>query len=66
MSRPCTTGQKKPSHHAWGEPCQLVEGAWELHQTMEPLATFTDAEVLGNDLPSNWQMITPSRPTELE
>ena len=33
---------------------------------MEPLATFTDAEVLGDDPPSNWKMITLSRPTEPE
>ena len=33
---------------------------------MEPLANFMDVEVLGDDLPSNWQVITPSRPTELE
>ena len=33
---------------------------------MEPLATFTDMEVLGDTPPSNWQMVTLSRPTEPE
>ena len=31
-----------------GEPHQLAESAQELHQAMEPLATFTDTEVLGD------------------
>ena len=35
-------------------PCQLVEGVWELCQAMEPLATFMNAEVLGDNPPSNW------------
>ena len=45
---------------------QLAESAQELWQAMEPLATFTDADVLGDNPPSNWQMITPSKPTEPE
>ena len=48
------------------KPCWLAEGMWELHQTMEPLVTFTDVEVLGYDWPSNWQRITPSRLMESE
>ena len=36
-----------------GKPCWLAESVWELHQVMEPLATFTDMEVLENNLPSN-------------
>ena len=43
-----------------------MESVQELCQAMEPLATFTDAEVLGDNPPSNWQMITLSSPTELE
>ena len=48
------------------EPHQLAEGAWELCQAMEPLATFTDTEVLGDDPPSNWKFITLCRLTELK
>ena len=33
---------------------------------MEPLDTFMDIEVLEDNLPSNWQMFTLSRPTEPE
>ena len=47
-----------------GKPCQLAEGVWELCQAMEPLATFMDPEVLEDNSPSNWQIITPSRATE--
>ena len=46
---------------------QLVECVWELRETVEPLTMFTDAEVFGNDVPSNWVKITSSRtyePTE--
>ena len=53
-----------PSHP--GKPCQLAEISWELQHAMEPLATFMDMEVLGDNLPPNWKMINPSRPTEPE
>ena len=31
---------------------------------MELLTSFTDEEVLTNDMPLHWMMITPSRPSE--
>ena len=33
---------------------------------MEPLTTFTDEEVLGDDTPSNWQLITLSTLKQLD
>ena len=32
-----------------GKPCQLAESVLELRQAMEPLTTFQDSEVLGDD-----------------
>ena len=44
-----------------GEPCQLVECVRQLREAMEPLTLFTDAEVLGDNVPSHWVKITFSR-----
>ena len=49
-----------------GKPCQIVESVLELWRAMEPLTTFTNVGEIGDDPPSNWQMITPSRLTEPE
>ena len=46
------------------KPCQLAESMLELWQTMELLTTFTDEEVLGDILPSNWVKIMPFRLAE--
>ena len=48
-----------------GKPYKLAESAQELCQVMEPLDTFMGVEVLEDHLSSNWQMIIPSRKTEL-
>ena len=47
-----------------GKPHQLAELVWELREAMEPLTTFTDEEVLGNNAPSHWAKITSSRISE--
>ena len=47
-----------------GEPCQLAECVQELRESMEPLTTFTDVEVFGNDAPLHWLKITSSRTSE--
>ena len=61
--KPCNTWLKAQPPHL-GKLYQLAESAWELCQVMQPKATFTDVEVLEDNPPSNWWMITPSRPTE--
>ena len=50
-------GQESPAT----EPHQLAESVLELQQAMEPLTSFTNAEVLDNSPPSNWVKITSSR-----
>ena len=43
----------------WAEkPCQLAACIRELREPMEPLATFTDEDILANDPPSPWKKIT--------
>ena len=62
---PAVLGWEGPAATS-GQTLPISGRLWELCQAMEPLATLTDAEVLEDNPPSNWQMITPSRPTEPE
>ena len=43
-----------------GEPCQLAECVKELRRCMRPLTTFTEKQVLSEDPPWLWVLITPS------
>ena len=43
-----------------GKPHQLLESMLEIQWAMEPLTSFTDAEVLDNSPPSNWVKIMSS------
>ena len=47
-----------------GKAHQLAECVQELREAMEPLTTFTDAEVFGDDVPLHWVKITSSRTSE--
>ena len=46
------------------EHCQIAESVLELWQSMEPLTTFTNAEVLEDAPPSHWVKITSSQTLE--
>ena len=57
MPKPCNTGQKKAQLPLPGEPCQMAESMLELWRAMEPLTTFTNAEVLEDATPLHWVKI---------
>ena len=56
-------GRKGPTAPP-GQWHQFTECMWELRESMEPMATFTDGEVLHNDVPLHWVKITSSRTSE--
>ena len=49
-----------------GQPCQLAEGVWELREAMEPLTTFTDEELLSDNVPLHLVKITSSQTSKPE
>ena len=49
-----------------GQLHQLAECVRELRESMEPLISFTDKEVLTNDAPLHWVKITSSRCSQPE
>ena len=47
-----------------GQPHQLAACVKDLRESMEPLALFTDEEVLTKELSSPWVKVTSSRPSK--